>query len=588
MLKLVKYLKPYIWQLLGLLVFVFLLVAANLELPDFMARIVNTGIVNQDMRYIWKVGAEMLLISLGGAASSVIVGYFASRIATGFARDIREKVFTKVENFSLNEFNTFSTASLITRSTNDIQQIQMVLVMLLRLALMAPLTGAWGIVKAYHTAPSMTWIMALAVGVLLVVVGAVFVVAIPRFKMLQKLVDRLNLVTREILTGLRVIRAFNTEAKQEQKFDAANVDLTKVNLFVNRIMVILQPIMMLIMNVTMLGIVWVGARVIDAGNLQIGSMLAFMQYAMQVIFSFLMISIIFIMVPRASVSAQRVAEVLDSEPSIKDPKQPVPAGRSQGRVEFDHVTFTYPGADEPVLKDITFTAVPGQTTAFIGSTGSGKSTLINLIPRLYDVSEGAIKIDGVDVRQMRQEEVFAKIGYVPQQGVLFSGSVESNIKYGRPDASDDEVKQAARIAQADDFITQLEGGYTAPIAQGGTNVSGGQKQRLSIARAVIRRPEIFIFDDSFSALDFTTDAKLRQALAGITKGQTVLIVAQRISTIMKADRIVVLDEGRIVGQGTHRELMRDCSVYREIAFSQLSEEELKQVATVRPAQEATQ
>jgi ATP-binding cassette subfamily B protein len=578
MFKLLKYLRPYAWQLLALLVFVFLMVAANLELPDFMARIVNTGIVNQDMPYIWKTGAAMLLLSLGGAASSVLVGYLASRISAGFSRDVRAEVFTKVESFSLAEFNTFSTASLITRSTNDIQQLQLVLGMLLRLALMAPLTGAWGIVKAYHTAPSMTWIMALAVGALLVVVGAVFTVAVPRFKKLQKLVDRLNLVTREILTGLRVIRAFNTEAKQEQKFDAANIDLTKVSLFVNRIMVILQPIMMLVMNATMLGIVWVGARVIDAGNLQIGSMLAFMQYAMQVIFSFLMISIIFIMVPRASVSAQRVAEVLDSEPSINDPTQPAQVHRGEGRVEFDHVTFTYPGADAPVLKDITFTAVPGQTTAFIGSTGSGKSTLVNLIPRFYDVTEGAIKIDGIDVRQMRQEDVFAKIGYVPQQGVLFSGSVESNIQYGRPDASSEDIQSAAKIAQADVFITQLEGGYTAPIAQGGTNISGGQKQRLSIARAVIRRPEIFIFDDSFSALDFATDARLRRALAGAIKQQTVLIVAQRISTILNADRIVVLDEGRIVGQGSHQELMQTCSVYREIAFSQLSEAELGQPA----------
>ena len=573
--KLFSYFKPFIWQLLVLIAMVFLLVAANLTLPDYMAKIINDGIVVQNSHLVWTTGALMLAMALGGGLANIVVGYFAARIATGFAKTIRERVFTKVESFSLTEFNTFSTASLITRSTNDIQQIQTVLVMILRLALMAPIMGIWAIAKAYQNAPSMTWIMGLAVGVLLTIIVVLFSIALPRFRRLQKLVDRLNLVTREILTGLRVIRAFNREAYEEKKFDAANVDLTNVNLFVNRLMVIMQPIMMLILNVTAIGIVWVGAHLIESGSLQIGGMMAFMIYASQVIFAFLMISIIFIMVPRASVSAQRVAEVLETEATITDPDQPVTPAKVTGQVEFDHVTFTYPGADTAVLENITFTAQPGQTTAFVGSTGSGKSTLINLIPRFYDVSDGVIRVDGVDIRQMRQEDLYAKIGYVPQKGVLFSGSVISNLKYGAPHATNEDVKRAVDIAQANEFVTHLPGAYEAPIAQGGTNISGGQKQRLSIARALIRRPEIIIFDDSFSALDFATDARLRHALKAETRGQTVLIVAQRISTIMDADKIIVLDEGRIVGQGRHAELMKSCPVYREIALSQLSEEELR-------------
>ena len=573
--KLFSYFKPFIWQLLVLIAMVFLMVAANLTLPDYMAKIINDGIVVQNSHLVWTTGALMLAMALGGGLANIVVGYFAARIATGFAKTIRERVFTKVESFSLTEFNTFSTASLITRSTNDIQQIQTVLVMILRLALMAPIMGIWAIAKAYQNAPSMTWIMGLAVGVLLTIIVVLFSIALPRFRRLQKLVDRLNLVTREILTGLRVIRAFNREAYEEKKFDAANVDLTNVNLFVNRLMVIMQPIMMLILNVTAIGIVWVGAHLIESGSLQIGGMMAFMIYASQVIFAFLMISIIFIMVPRASVSAQRVAEVLETEATITDPDQPVTPAKVTGQVEFDHVTFTYPGADTAVLENITFTAQPGQTTAFVGSTGSGKSTLINLIPRFYDVSDGVIRVDGVDIRQMRQEDLYAKIGYVPQKGVLFSGSVISNLKYGAPHATNEDVKRAVDIAQANEFVTHLPGAYEAPIAQGGTNISGGQKQRLSIARALIRRPEIIIFDDSFSALDFATDARLRHALKAETRGQTVLIVAQRISTIMDADKIIVLDEGRIVGQGRHAELMKSCPGYREIALSQLSEEELR-------------
>ncbi|MEI7451978.1 MAG: ABC transporter ATP-binding protein [Candidatus Falkowbacteria bacterium] len=573
--RLLKYFRPYLAQFFLLLLMVYLMVAATLALPDYMATIINKGIIAHNMNVVWQNGWIMLLFALGAAGASIVVGFLASRIASGFARDIRAAAFAKVESFSLHEFNTFSTASLITRTTNDVQQIQTVMTMLLRMALMAPFMGVWAIIKAYHNAPSMAWIMGLAVGVLMAIVAVLFTIAIPRFKLIQKLVDRLNLVSREILTGLRVIRAFNREALEEKKFDQANVELTDINLFVNRLLIIMQPVMTLIMNITSLGIIWYGAHLVDLGHLQIGQMLAFMQYAMQAVFSFLLITMVFIMVPRASVSLDRIAEVLAIEATIKDPEQPVDVSAlTGGKVEFDSVTFSYLGAEAPVLSDISFTATPGETTAFIGSTGSGKSTLINLIPRFYDVTAGTIKIDGVDVRQIRLEDLYAKIGYVPQRGVLFSGTVESNLKYGAPHATDDEMKEAVKIAQAEDFVNELPGQYSAEISQGGKNVSGGQKQRLSIARAIMRKPEIYIFDDSFSSLDFATDAKLRQALQVATKNKTVLIVAQRISTIMSADKIIVLDEGRIVGQGTHGDLLKSCLVYREIASSQLSEEEL--------------
>jgi ATP-binding cassette subfamily B protein len=518
----------------------------------------------------------MLLIAFGGAVCTVGVGFLASRIATGFSRDVRNKLFSRVESFSLVEFNKFSTASLITRSTNDVQQIQTVTVLLLRMVLQAPIMGVWAIFKAYNLASSLSWIIALAVVILLGVIFVMFAIALPKFKVLQKLVDRLNLVTRENLTGLRVIRAFNNEKLEQAKFEKANVDLTATNLFVNRLMVVMQPVMMLILNLTSVMIVWVGAHVINSGNLEIGSMIAFMQYAMQVIMAFLMISIVFIMVPRASVSAQRVNEVIETEPIIKDPeKSTFTKGLLGGTVEFKNVTFCYPGADTPVLENISFKASPGETAAFIGSTGSGKSTLINLIPRFYDVNSGEIFLDGVDVREYKLEDLYAKIGYVPQKSILFSGTVESNIRYGAPEAADSEVKKSSEIAQAEEFIENIDGKFTAPIAQGGTNVSGGQKQRLSIARAIVRQPEIYIFDDSFSALDFKTDSMLRTALKSETKNKTVLIVAQRISTILSAEKIIVLDEGKIVGIGTHQQLLKDCGVYREIAYSQLSEAELK-------------
>lgn len=573
---LLRLFRPYWWYLVLLVASVTGSVAASLALPDYMAKIINQGIVGQDLHLIWVTGGLMLGLSLAGGLSSIITSWLASRLAGGYSRDIRAAAFTKVEGFSLAEFNQFSTASLITRTTNDITQIQTVLVLILRMSLMAPIMGTWAIVKAYHTAPSMTWLMALAVGSVIAIIVAVFIIAVPKYRKLQKLTDRLNLVAREMLTGLRVIRAFNRGRTEEEKFDVANQDLTRTNLFINRVMTIVQPFMFFVLSMTMLGVVWFGAKKIDLGVLQIGNMIAFMQYAMQSMFAFFMITMVIIMVPRASVSFGRLAEILNTEPKIKDPEHATTFDPHQsGRIEFKNVAFAYGGADEPVLHDISFTAEPGQTTAFVGSTGSGKSTLINLIPRFYDPTSGVITVNGVDIRHVKQEELYGQIGYVPQRGVLFSGTVHSNIGYGAPEATREELAAAADIAQAKEFIANLEGGFDAPIAQGGTNVSGGQKQRLSIARAIARQPNIYIFDDSFSALDFTTDAKLRAALKNATAGKTVLIVAQRISTILNADKIIVLDEGRIVGQGTHTQLMKSCQVYREIALSQLSETELE-------------
>lgn len=572
---LLRLFKPYWWYIVPLVAAVTGSVAASLALPDYMAKIINTGIVGEDLHFIWITGATMLALSFAGGLSSMLTSWLASRLSAGYSRDIRAAAFAKVEGFSLAEFNQFSTASLITRTTNDITQIQTVLVMILRMSLMAPIMGTWAIVKAYHTAPSMAWIMAASVGSVIAIIAAVFIIAVPKYRQLQKLTDRLNLVAREMLTGLRVIRAFNRGPAEEEKFNVANSDLTRINLFINRVNTVMMPFMFFILSMTMLGIVWFGAKKIDLGALEIGNMIAFMQYAMQSMFAFFMITMVIIMVPRASVSFGRIAEILKTEPKINNPKQAVPFDPNQlGRITFTNVTFSYGGAESPVLHDISFTAEPGKTTAFVGSTGSGKSTLINLIPRFYDPSSGTITVNGVDIRQVHLEDLYRQIGYVPQRGILFSGTVDSNIGYGAPEATREELAQAADIAQAKEFIANLEGGYDAPIAQGGTNVSGGQKQRLSIARAIARKPNIFIFDDSFSALDFTTDAKLRAALKHATSGKTVLIVAQRISTIMNADTIIVLDEGRIVGQGTHTELMTSCQVYREIALSQLSESEL--------------
>ncbi len=575
MLKLFKHLKPYVWLIIPLVILTYLQVMANLQLPDYMAKIINDGIIGESMDAVYRNGGIMLLVTLGGGIAAVGVGFLATRVATSFARDIRRKVFEKVESFSIAEFNSLSTASLITRSTNDIQQIQMVTLMILRMVLMAPFMAIGALQNAIQNAPELSWIIAMAVGALFVIIVVLFTTALPKFKILQKMVDMLNLVTRENLTGLRVIRAFNKEKTEEKKFDEANTDLMRLNLFVNRLMIILQPFMMLLMNIALVAIVWFGAQLVSDNSIEIGNMMAFMQYATQVIMSFLMISIIFIMIPRASVSAKRVNEVLNTTATIRDPKNPKkPARNGHGRIEFRDVTFTYPDADSPVLSGINFTAEPGQTTAFIGSTGSGKTTLIGLIPRFYDVTAGQVLIDNVDVRDMRLRDLSGQIGYVPQKGVLFSGTVKSNVTYGNKRASTKEIDTAIKVAQASDFVKKLEGGLQSNISQGGTNVSGGQKQRLSIARALAVKPKVYIFDDSFSALDFKTDAKLRKALQKETAGKTVLIVGQRISTIMNADKIIVMDEGKIVGQGTHDELMKHNVVYQEIAHSQLSDEEL--------------
>lgn len=525
--------------------------------------------------YMLRTGGKMLALAAVGMIVSMIVGFLASKVGASTGRDLRGKVFRKVVEFSNGEFDKFSTASLITRSTNDIQQIQMLTVMILRMVLYAPIMGMGGVFKVFHTNVSMSWIIGLAVVLIAMVVMVLFVVAMPKFKILQNLVDRLNLVTREILTGLPVIRAFSTEKHEEERFDQANKDLTNTNLFVNRAMTFMMPTMMLIMNAISILIVWVGANGINDGQMQVGDMMAFIQYTMQIIMAFLMICMISIMLPRAAVSATRVDEVLTSTTLINDPKQPKHLKEGKGMVEFNHVSFRYPGAEEDVLHDISFTAKPGETTAIIGSTGSGKSTMVNLIPRFYDVTEGKITIDGEDIRNVTQHELRDQLGYVPQKGVLFSGTIASNILYGNPDGSEETMMEAAKVAQAAEFIEEKPKCYDSRISQGGGNVSGGQKQRLSIARAIAKDPKIFIFDDSFSALDYKTDVTLRKALKEHTVNSTVIIVAQRISTILHADQIIVLDEGKVAGIGTHKELLKNCDVYYQIAASQLSEKELE-------------
>ena len=525
--------------------------------------------------FLLGTGARMLGLALVAMLCTILVSFLASRLAAGTAYKIRSDVYRKVMSFGSQEFHEFSTASLITRSTNDIQQVQMLLVMGLRMVLYAPILGIGGILKVMGTNSSMSWIIALAVGLLLLLILVLFAVAMPRFTKLQSLIDRLNLVTREQLTGVMVTRAFSAEKHEEERFEKANLDLTRTNLFVNRCMTFMMPVMMLIMNGISVLIVYTGAHAVDAGTLQVGDMMAFIQYAMQIIMSFLMIALMSIIIPRANVAANRIAQVLEKEAAIREPENPVtPPGDVHGEVSFEHVSFAYPDAGENVLTDISFTAHQGETVAIIGSTGSGKSTLINLIPRLYDVTQGSVKVDGVDVRDYRKADLCAKLGYVPQKSILFSGTIASNIRYGNKNASDEEMQLAAQIAQAQEFIEEKDSGYDSRIAQGGTNVSGGQKQRLSIARAIASDPEILIFDDSFSALDFKTDAALRRALHEHTRDVTTIIVAQRISTILHADRILVLDEGKLAGTGTHKDLMESCEVYRQIAVSQLSGEEL--------------
>jgi len=525
--------------------------------------------------YILRVGGQMLLLTLVAVACTIAVGFLAARTAAGLARDLRQAIFEKVESFSSAEFDQFSTASLITRTTNDVTQIQMVTTMMIRMVIYAPIIGVGGIIRAMSKGSSMWWLIAIAVAILLSLIAIVFSIVLPKFRSIQKLVDRLNLVAREHLSGMMVIRAFNMQDFEKARFDQANRDLTATMLFINRVMVIMMPLMMLVMNGLSLSIIWVGAHQVAEATMQVGDMMAFMQYAMQIVMAFLMLSMMFIMLPRASVSADRIADVLETEPSIRDPETPQTFPTPfKGTVEFRHVSFRYPGADTDVLHDIAFTAQPGQTTAIIGSTGSGKSTVVNLIPRFYDVTEGAILIDGVDIRAVTQHDLRDKIGYIPQRGTLFSGTIESNLRYADEEADAETLRWAADIAQATEFIDARPEGLDAEIAQGGDNVSGGQKQRLAIARALVKKPPIFIFDDSFSALDFKTDAALRRALKQYTGDSTLLIVTQRVATIKNAEQIIVLEEGKMVGKGTHRELMATCATYQEIALSQLSKEEL--------------
>lgn len=572
--KIIKYFKPYVFPLLAVFALLFVQANTDLALPDYMSNIVSKGIALNDNAYIMKEGVLMLLIALLGVVCAVAVGYIGARVAAGFSMQMRGRIFRKVESFSAAEFDKYSTASLITRSTNDVQQIQMFLVVLLRMVFYAPIIGIGAVIRAVGKSASMSWIIAVAVLVLLGFIVIAMAIVLPKFRLVQKMVDRLNLVAREGLTGMLVIRAFNAQQHEEKRFDEANKDLTGLNLFVNRVMAIMMPMMMLIMNGTALAIIWIATNTITDIT-QLGNMLAFIQYAMQIIMSFLMLSIALILFPRASVSALRVAEVLETDVTVKDPSKTHSFdGSKKGVVEFKNVSFHYPEAEIDALSDITFTANAGETTAFIGSTGSGKTTLVNLIGRFYDVTGGQLLVDGVDVREVSQKDLRDKIGYVPQKAVLFSGTIASNLRYADENATDTDIAAAAAIAQAEGFILEKDAKYEEPIAQGGTNVSGGQKQRLSIARALVKKPEIYIFDDSFSALDFRTDSLLRKALHEKVQGATMLIVAQRISTIMHADKIVVLDEGRIAGIGTHRELLASCEVYREIAGSQLSKEEL--------------
>jgi ATP-binding cassette, subfamily B, multidrug efflux pump len=574
MLKLFRFLKPYSAMIAGVLVLVFLQTLSDLYLPTLMADIIDKGVMNGDTNYIMRMGGLMLLITGGGTICAVIASFWSSKTAVGFGRIIRNKVFNRVESFSLHEFDKIGTSTLITRTTNDITQVQMVTVIIMRMMISAPMMAIGGIVLALQKDRPLTWVLAVALPVLAGTIGLIALKGMPLFRLIQVKIDKINLVLREKLTGIRVIRAFNREEHEKDRFEAANQDLTTNYIKINRIMAFMMPSLMLVMNFTSLAILWFGMIRIDNGDMQLGSLMAFTQYAMQIMFSMLMVSMMFIMVPRAQAASIRINEVLDTAPGILDSKEVKRADSKRGYIEFKDVTFSYHGAEQPALSNISFCAIPGEVTAIIGSTGSGKSSLVNLIPRFYDVDSGSILVDGMDVREMSQESLRAKIGFVPQKAVLFSGTITENIRFGKKDATEEEVRRAAEIAQAMEFISSTDGGFNHEIAQGGTNVSGGQKQRLSIARALVKNPGIYIFDDSFSALDFKTDAKLRAALKRETADATVLIVAQRVGTVMDADRIIVLDNGQIAGMGTHKELLTTCEVYREIVSSQLSEEEI--------------
>ncbi|MDX1807332.1 MAG: ABC transporter ATP-binding protein [Paenisporosarcina sp.] len=573
MIKLLKNLSVYKWFVLAVIGLVFIQSMADLFLPTLMADIIDNGVVTGDIPYIWKLGGFMLLISIIGAIASIIASYYSSKAAMGLGRDIRKKVFNHVGKFSLQEFDEVGTASLITRTTNDITQVQQVVIMMLRMVVSAPIMLAGGLIMAVSKDAKLSLVILFTMPVLIGTILLILKKGVPLFQTVQKRLDRLNLVLRENLTGIRVVRAFNREDEEKIRLKQANRELTDVSIKVNKIMAFLMPVMMLVMNLTVVGIIWFGGIRIDNGGMQIGDLMAFIQYVMQIMFALVMASMMFVMVPRAAVSAKRINEVLDMKPSFQD-EGTEKANLEKGTLEFEHVSFSYPGAEKPALSDISFTARAGEITAIIGGTGSGKSTLVNLIPRFYEISSGIIRVNGVDIRKVSQDEVRSKLGFVPQKSILFTGTIADNILFGKQDALHNEIEHAARIAQAEDFITRMDDGYNSEIEQGGSNLSGGQKQRLSIARALIRKPDVYIFDDSFSALDFKTDAKLRAALKDETKNATVLLVAQRVSTVVDADRIIVLDEGIIVGMGTHQELLNSNDVYREIALSQLSEEEI--------------
>ncbi|WP_047795594.1 ABC transporter ATP-binding protein [Exiguobacterium sp. JLM-2] len=573
MIKLLKRLVTYKWAVLIVLLFVFAQSLADLFLPTLMADIIDNGVVTGDTGYIWRMGGIMLGVTGLGALAAVVASFYSSKAAMGFGRDLRRRVFNHVERFSLEEFDRVGTASLITRTTNDITQVQQVIIMMLRMVVSAPIMFVGGLIMATSKDAKLSLVIVAAMPVLVLSIFLIFWKAMPLFKKVQKRLDRLNLVLRENLTGIRVIRAFNREKEEQVRLTEANERLTDVSIKVNQIMAFLMPVMMLVMNLTVVGVIWFGGIRIDNGAMQIGDLMAFIQYVMQIMFALVMASVMFIMVPRASVSANRINEVLEMTPSLIDDGTKT-ADVEKGTLEFDHVTFFYPGAEEPALSNVSFSAKPGEVTAVIGGTGSGKSTLVNLIPRFYDVTSGTIRVNGVDVQAVPQEELRSKIGFVPQKALLFTGTIAENIRYGKADATAEEVAHAASIAQANDFIEKMPDRYEAVIEQGGSNVSGGQKQRLSIARALVRKPDLYVFDDSFSALDFKTDAALRKALKEETKDATVLIVAQRVSTIMDADRIIVLEEGAVAGIGTHEELFATNAVYQEIVKSQLSEEEI--------------
>lgn len=574
MLKLFKHLKPYSKQLVFILILLFIQTMAQLYLPTLLSKIVDTGIINGDVNYILKIGGIMIGIAFIGSICTIFASFISSKVSMGLGRDLRRNIFTKAETFSLNEIDTIGTASLITRTTNDVNQVQQVVIMILRMMVTAPLTCIGGIIMAVSVNKKLSLILLVSMPIVIITILFIGKKGMPLFKAMQVKLDKINKILRENLTGIRVIRAFNKQSFEKKRFDEANDDFTNNAIKVNKITALLMPLLMLILNLTSVAILWFGANRINSGVMEVGNLMAFLQYVMQIMFSLIMVSMLFIMIPRASASAERINEVLKMEPSINDSNNLINESTEKGYVEFKDVSYFYPGAENPALSNISFKTNPGETTAIIGGTGSGKSTILNLITRFYDVSKGEILVDGINIKNMSQDTLRSKIGFVPQKAMLFSGTISENLKYGKEDATNEDLIHAAKIAQAYEFISEKENGFDSIVEQGGKNFSGGQKQRLAIARALVRKPEVYLFDDSFSALDFKTDSKLRAALKSETKNSAVIIVAQRVSTIMDADRILVLDEGKIVGIGTHKELLKNCAIYQEIASSQLSEEEL--------------